>query len=131
MDKRSKLMLRTAQANLPAEDMARAKAFYTGKLGMSLVFESEMGAALEASDGTGIFLYPHERTVAAHTAASFMTDDDLTTIVKELRGRGVSFEDYDQPGLKTVDGVAQLTGVKSAWFVDSEGNIIAINQIAV
>ena len=122
-------MLGRAMPVLPAEDMARAKAFYTGKLGLSVMFESESGAAFQAPDGTGVFVYPHERTLATHTAAAFVVDD-VTAVVRELRGRGVTFEDYDLPGLKTVDGIAELEGVKSAWLVDSEGNIIAINQMA-
>ena len=68
-------------------------------------------------------------TLATHTAAAFVVDD-VTAVVRELRGRGVTFEDYDQPGLKTVDGIAEFEGVKSAFFVDSEGNIIAINEMA-
>ena len=121
-------MLGRATPVLPAEDMARAKKFYTDELGLSVAFESEGGTAFQASDGTRIFVYPHERTLANHTAATFIVDD-LVAVVKELRGRGVTFEDYDQPGLRTVDGIAEFEGMESAWLVDSEGNIIAIGQL--
>ena len=54
--------------------------------------------------------------------------DDLARDMAVLRDKGVVFMDYDFPGLKTVDGVAELDGEKSAWFEDSEGNILALGQ---
>jgi hypothetical protein len=52
--------------------------------------------------------------------------DDVEVTVQELRGRGVVFEEYDFPGLKTVNGVADLGYERAAWFKDSEGNILAV-----
>jgi hypothetical protein len=49
-------------------------------------------------------------------------------VVQELRGRGVIFENYDLPNLKTLDGIATIEGFKAAWFKDSEGNVLAIAQ---
>jgi hypothetical protein len=46
-----------------------------------------------------------------------------------LRGRGVVFEDYDQPGLRTVDGIAATPAGKAAWFKDSEGNVLTMTQL--
>jgi hypothetical protein len=63
--------------------------------------------------------------------------DDLEAAVRELRERGVTFEDYDAPGLTTVDGIAEVegnypskggVGERAAWFRDSEGNLIGIGQ---
>jgi hypothetical protein len=54
--------------------------------------------------------------------------DDLARDMGALRGKGVTFMDYDFPGLKTVDGVAEIGGEKSAWFADSEGNILALSE---
>jgi hypothetical protein len=45
-----------------------------------------------------------------------------------LRGRGVKFEEYDFPGLKTVNGIATTGDLKTGWFRDSEGNILAISN---
>ncbi|MDA1036149.1 MAG: VOC family protein, partial [Chloroflexi bacterium] len=78
---------------LPAEDMARAKAFYTEKLGLSVAFENPQGTAYNAGKGTTIFLYPYGKTKAEHTVAGF-TVDDVRATVKELRAAGVVFEDY-------------------------------------
>jgi hypothetical protein len=54
---------------------------------------------------------------------------DIETAVAELRSRGVVFEEYDLPGLKTVDGIAEIAGERGAWFKDSEGNLLAIGQL--
>ena len=66
---------------------------------------------------------------AKNTAFGLMTDD-LDRDMTQLRTHGVMFHDYDMPGLKTVDGVAEIGDERSAWFSDSEGNIIAIGQVA-
>ena len=51
--------------------------------------------------------------------------------MRELRGKGVKFEEYDFPGLKTVNGIATMGELKTAWFRDSEGNILALsNEVA-
>ena len=47
----------------------------------------------------------------------------------DLRKRGVVFEDYDLPGLKTVNGVVELDTMKGAWFTDTEGNIISLSEM--
>jgi hypothetical protein len=63
--------------------------------------------------------------------------EDLEATVAELRSRGVVFEEYDLPGLRTVDGIADIegnypskggVGEKGAWFHDSEGNLLGIGQ---
>ena len=54
--------------------------------------------------------------------------EDVAAEVAELKSRGVKFEDYDMPGIKTIDGIATGGGAKTAWFKDSEGNILAVSQ---
>jgi catechol 2,3-dioxygenase-like lactoylglutathione lyase family enzyme len=99
---------------LPAADTERAKRFYAEKLGLSPLVETE--AFISYRCGSTMFmLYP---TPSAGNAGHTVT---------ELRRRGVVFEEYDLPGLSTVDGIAELGGVeRAAWFRDSEGNILAI-----
>jgi hypothetical protein len=53
--------------------------------------------------------------------------EDVEGAVKDLQAKGVKFEDYDLPGLKTVNGIADLGGSKIAWFKDSEGNLIVVS----
>ena len=115
---------------LPAADLARAKAFYTETLGLSIQFESEGGVGFTAGNGTMLFIYPYGKTKAEHTVAGFLVAD-VVAEVASLRAKGVTFEEYDMPGLKTVDGIAEMGGVKGAWFNDPEGNTISLGEMPV
>ena len=80
--------------------------------------------------GTGVMVYRSDFAgTAKNTSLNLMTDD-LDRDMTQLRTHGVVFHDYDMPGLKTVDGVAEIGEERSAWFSDSEGNIFAIGQVA-
>jgi catechol 2,3-dioxygenase-like lactoylglutathione lyase family enzyme len=116
-------------ATLPARDIDRAKAWYREKLGLEPVEEHEGALIYRAGSGT-FQLYPTQFAgIAQHTLGGWYVDD-IERTVAELRGRGVQFEDYDFPGLKTENGIAQLGFERSAWFKDSEGNIVAIAELA-
>lgn len=117
-------------AVLPATDLARAKDFYQNKLGLKpMPMSVDDPAIFMAGEGTSLVLYHRsEPTKAEHTVAGFRVADVAQTI-KDLEAKGVVFEDYDMPGLKTVDHIMDYGTAKSAWFKDSEGNIIAINQM--
>lgn len=129
-------MLKNARVNasLPAKDLARAKAFYADKLGLTPVREGPEGLAsflfYEVAAGDRFLIFQSRGTPSGqHTQMGFEVDD-IAREVKDLRARGVVFEEYDSPGLKTVDGIAEAGGAKSAWFKDSEGNMIAVVQPA-
>jgi predicted enzyme related to lactoylglutathione lyase len=110
---------------LPAVDMARAKEFYTTKLGLSVEWERPAGVLFSAGQGSHLFMYQREATKAEHTVASFLVDD-IEAEVKELRKRGIAFEEYDMPGLKTRQGIAAMSPDRAAWFRDTEGNILSL-----
>ncbi|MFB7865021.1 MULTISPECIES: VOC family protein [unclassified Streptomyces] len=114
-------------AIIPANDLARAKRFYTETLGLTLTREAPEDTRLE-SGGTIVGLYetPYGGQ-AQHTLASFKVDD-LDASMSELKAKGVTFEDYDLPGLKTVDGVAETENMRGCWFKDSEGNVLCLVQ---
>jgi catechol 2,3-dioxygenase-like lactoylglutathione lyase family enzyme len=117
--------------NLPAVDIKRARKFYTEKLGLQVVKEdASPGIMLKAGEGTMLYVYQRAATKADHTAASFKVDN-VEAEVKELIAKGIKFEEYDLPkmGIKTVNGVATMGDMKSAWFKDTEGNILAIVQM--
>lgn len=116
-----------AAAALPAQDLERAKAWYADKLGLTPAGFDLTGSVLyQLSDGTGFLIFQSSgRPSGTHTQMALEVQD-FDTVLKDLRSRGVKFEDYDLPGLKTVDGVAQFGEVKAAWFKDSEGNVIGI-----
>jgi catechol 2,3-dioxygenase-like lactoylglutathione lyase family enzyme len=113
---------------LAAADLARATAFYRDTLGLTVALETEGGVAFTAGNGTTLFVYPHGASKAEHTVAGFMVAD-LEANVAELQAKGVIFEQYDMPGLKTVGGIADTGGVKIAWFKDSEGNILSLGSV--
>jgi catechol 2,3-dioxygenase-like lactoylglutathione lyase family enzyme len=118
----------TVRPTLPAADIARAKKFYADKLGFQPEEETDGGLLYRCKD-SWFFLYPTQYAgTAKNTAAEFETDD-LDRDMKALRSKGVVFEEYDFPGLKTVNGVASIGENQGAWFKDSEGNILALTQM--
>lgn len=115
-------------ATIPAEDLERATRFYRDSLGLKVAMEMEGGVGFECGDGTRLFVYVTAGAGgAAHTLAGWMVDD-LDAEMADLRSRGVTFEDYDLPGITTVDGVADMGGVRGSWFKDSEGNILGVTE---
>ena len=114
---------RPATAMIPAKDLDRARTWYEQKLGLTPANDAEYGAGY-ALKGVTMFLYASDFAGSAqHTLLSFNCDD-LVADMQALRAKGVGFLDYDLPGLKTVNGLAQFGPVKNAWARDSEGNIL-------
>ena len=117
---------------LPVVDLERAKKFYGETLGLRALDQgspelaSEM-AFFKAGEGTQINLYRRDAaTKADHTVGSFRVKDVEATVAA-LSARGVVFEQYDAPGMKTdANGIASIGPFKSAWLVDTEGNILAV-----
>jgi predicted enzyme related to lactoylglutathione lyase len=111
---------------LPAESLSRARSFYHDTLGFEVRDMPELHQfVISAGGGTGLVVYERAHTKAEHTVATFLVED-LHSTMEELRSRGVTFEEYDLPGLKTVGGVATVGGEEAAWFTDTEGNIISV-----
>ena len=115
-------------AYLPATDVARARRFYEQTLGFRPSEENEGGVAYKFANGTACFLYPTSNAGTNRASQAFWQVEDVEREVKELKARGVKFEEYDDPGIKTVNGIATAGGGKVAWFKDTEGNILAIVQ---
>lgn len=126
-------MLKNSQvvAVLPAADIENTKKFYMEKLNLQAVDVATPGKDIFFKAGKGTYLYLYEREAgskAEHTVATFVVDD-IEEAVEELHEKGVAFEQYDMPGLKTDErGIAKLDVAKGAWFKDPEGNIIAITE---
>jgi catechol 2,3-dioxygenase-like lactoylglutathione lyase family enzyme len=117
------------EPTLPASDIDRAKAWYRDKLGFTPEEELPDGSAYYRSGSSRFYLYATQFAGTAQNTAAGWIVDDLDKEMEELRGRGVVFEEYDFPGLKTVNGVAEIEGIeRSAWFKDSEGNILSLGQ---
>jgi catechol 2,3-dioxygenase-like lactoylglutathione lyase family enzyme len=117
---------RAVTVMLPARDTSRAIQWYEDKLGLKADTVSDYGANYTLPGGTPMFLYESQFAGSAGNTLISVDSKDIKADMKELRGKGVKFEDYDLPDLKTVDGVAEFGTVKNAWFKDSEGNIIGL-----
>jgi catechol 2,3-dioxygenase-like lactoylglutathione lyase family enzyme len=122
-------------SRLPVQDMDRARAFYADKLGLEPVEERDGGLRYVCAAGESALFESAGAPSGAHTQMGWEVDD-IEATVRELRSRGVTFEEYDLPGLRTVDGIAEIegnypskgTGERAAWFRDSEGNMLGIGQ---
>jgi catechol 2,3-dioxygenase-like lactoylglutathione lyase family enzyme len=112
------------------KDLDSAKEFYSGTLGF-VPFEERPGAAIryETRGATWFMIYQSAFAGDAKTTCMKFEVEDVYATVRELRERGVVFEEYDLPGLKTIDGVAEhSSGARGAWFKDPDGNILQIGQ---
>jgi len=114
---------------LPVIDMQRARGFYEKKLGLKPVGLKPDGKFVYATgSGAVLALFPKDGgTKADHTAISFQVRD-IAAAIKALKAAGVTFEDYDFPGLKTVNHVCVLGAEKAAWFKDTEGNYLCLHE---
>jgi hypothetical protein len=113
---------------IPVANVARARTFYEEKIGLVAKQEYAGGVIYECGDGSWVFMYPSAGAGTSRASTAFWAVDDVVAEVAALRKKGVVFEEYDMPGLKTVNGIATGGGAKTAWFKDTEGNILAISQ---
>jgi len=120
----------TITTMLPVTDVDRATRFYADTLGLHQRTASPDGGMIfDAGNGDAIGLMPAEPGAQSqHTVLSFEVAD-LPGEIQDLETRGVRFEDYDLPDLKTVDHIAELGGEKAAWFHDTEGNILCLHEM--
>ena len=115
------------RAYIPASDVSRARTFYEGTIGLRPKLEFAGGVIYECG-GTEVFLYPTPNAGSSRASQAFWEVADVAAEVADLKARGVRFEEYDAPGLRTVDSIATGGGAKTAWFKDTEGNILAVSQ---
>jgi catechol 2,3-dioxygenase-like lactoylglutathione lyase family enzyme len=113
---------------IPVSNVARARKFYEGTLGLRPKEEYAGGVIYECGTGSWVFMYPSPGAGTSKASTAFWTVDDVEAEVAELKGRGVVFEEYDMPGIKMVNSIATAGGAKTAWFKDTEGNILAVSQ---
>jgi predicted enzyme related to lactoylglutathione lyase len=128
MKEASMLQKSPLYAYIPAQDLERARKFYERKLGLKANQQINGGVTYEFADGTAAFLYPSPYAGTSRASQAFWQVADVEAEVAELKKRGVKFEEFDVPGMKTVNGIATGGGAKAAWFKDSEGNTMAVIQ---
>ena len=122
-------MLRNApiRAYIPVSDISRARKFYEDIVGL-VPREQYAGGVIYECRGTEVFMYPTTNAGTSRASQAFWQVQDLEAEVAELKARGVKFEEYDMPGITMKNSIATGGGAKTAWFKDTEGNILAVSQ---
>jgi predicted enzyme related to lactoylglutathione lyase len=122
-------MLTTApiRAYIPASNVSRARKFYEGAVGLRPKQEYAGGVIYECG-GTEVFLYPTNNAGTSKASQAFWQVENVEAEVAELKARGVTFEEYDMPGITMKNSIATGGGARTAWFKDTEGNILAVSQ---
>lgn len=118
-----------AEATLPAKDLDRARTFYAERLGLTATSETDTGIHYVVG-GTRFRLFRSGGSASGSHTQLALTVTDIDAQVRALRERGVSFEEYAYPNLKTVAGIADLGYARAAWLKDSEGNLLGIAELA-
>jgi catechol 2,3-dioxygenase-like lactoylglutathione lyase family enzyme len=115
---------------LPVTDPERAGRFYADQLGLKALGVQPDGTRMfELGHGDGLGLMPAETGAqSAHTVLTFEVPD-LDAEVADLEGRGVRFDDYDLPDLKTENHIAVMGDERAAWFHDPEGNVLCVHEV--
>ena len=117
-----------AYTTVPAADLDRAMRWYEEKLGFKGGLKTPGGCVYEAGGGSSFNLYQTPNAGKSPNTLMSFEVSDIDAEMRDLRKRGVIFEDYDLPGIKTKDGVAAMGPMRAAWFRDSEGNILSLVQ---
>src|SRR4029077_19704188 len=113
---------------IPVANVGRARRVYEGVLGLTPKEEYAGGVIYECGHGSWVFMYPSAGAGTSKASTAFWAVDDVEAEVAELKARGVVFEEYNMTGIKMVNSIATAGGAKTAWFKDTEGNILAVSQ---
>lgn len=118
----------TIRATIAVSDIGRARSYYEQTLGMQPPRELEDGTVMYESGGSSFVVYPSPSAGTSEATVASWEVADVDGEVRELRAKGVTFEEYDFPGLKTENGIATMGPIRGAWFKDPDGNILGVYQ---
>jgi catechol-2,3-dioxygenase len=113
---------------LLSTDLDTAREFYRDKIGLEILIETDDFVTFGCGGDSRLVLSKSSTGPSDEATKASWRVDDLAAELEELRARGVEIEEYDGPGLKTVDGIADIGFALSAWFVDPSGNTIGLLQ---
>jgi len=118
-----------AVPTIAVKDINAGKEFYGNKLGLKVKEEDEGGVTFQSGNGT-LYMYESKENAGTNKATSVSWDvDDIAKTIEELKGKGVTFEHYDDLPGSTRDGDIHTWGdYKAAWFKDPDGTILAIGS---
>jgi predicted enzyme related to lactoylglutathione lyase len=122
-------MLRNApiRAYIPVSNVSRARKFYEDVVGLQ-PREEYAGGVIYECGRSEVFMYPTPNAGTSKASQAYWQVDDVEAEVADLKARGVKFEEYDMPGVAMKNSIATGGGAKTAWFKDTEGNILAVSQ---
>jgi predicted enzyme related to lactoylglutathione lyase len=115
---------------LPASDLRRATEWYRDKLGLEPEDTMESGVRYATGTDAKILIYETANAGTAKNTAMCWIVPDIEDAMRSMREKGVVFEDYDFPGLKTENGIATDSSGRSSWFRDSEGNYLCLTELS-
>jgi catechol-2,3-dioxygenase len=113
---------------LTATDLGLVRQFYHDRIGLDVLIENDDFVTFRCGGDSRLVVTSSSAASAEQQTKASWRVADVATEVGELRARGVDIAEYDVPGLKTVDGVADVGFALSAWFVDPGGNTIGLLQ---
>jgi catechol 2,3-dioxygenase-like lactoylglutathione lyase family enzyme len=113
---------------LLSKDLAEARHFYHDRLGLEVLVDAEHTIEFRCGGGTKLGVSKSTTGTADEQTQAAWETDDVRREVSELRERGVRIEDYDLPGIRTEDGIADVGFAWIAWIIDPGGNALAILQ---
>jgi catechol 2,3-dioxygenase-like lactoylglutathione lyase family enzyme len=114
---------------LLSKDLTRTREFYHDKLGLEILVENEVLIEFKCGGGTKVVVTKSTTGTADSQTQIRWEVEDLRGELDELRSRGVSIEEYDLPGLKTENGIADLGFAWIAWIIDPGMNVLAIAEL--
>jgi predicted enzyme related to lactoylglutathione lyase len=115
------------RAYIPVLDVARARKFYEEIIGLRPKLEYAGGVVYECG-GAEVFMYPTPNAGTSKASQAFWQVADVEAEVADLKARGLKFQEYNMPGMTMENSIVTAGGAKTAWFKDTEGNILAISQ---
>jgi predicted enzyme related to lactoylglutathione lyase len=115
------------RAYIPVLDLSRARKFYEETVGL-VPKEAYAGGVIYECGGSEVFMYPTRNAGTSKASQAFWSVADVEAEVAELKARGVTFEEYEGPGITMTNSIATGGGARTAWFKDTEGNILAVSQ---
>jgi hypothetical protein len=118
------------EAAVPVRTLSVAQEFYEGAVGLQPSGSHTPGVDIvyECGDGTRLLLYEWSGPLTPGRTVAHVVVPDVADTVRDLRSRGIGFDEYDTPELRTIDGVATIGDRHYAWFHDPDNNIIAVHD---
>ena len=121
------LAAKEVMATVAVRDLEKARKFYEGTLGLKLTDAQEEEALTYQAGGTRLLVYRSQYAGSNKaTATTWLIGNDMEKVVQSLKGKGVTFEHYDMPGMTLKGDIHVANGMKAAWFKDPDGNIHAL-----